>query len=156
MNMPNTSEYLNLSSDDEKLFELNIDDKLNTDNFDIECESCKDIFKMKNSTECTICESSICLECSKERNIISLREWLQNCPNKCTICNKIGCGNCINTCHYCQNIGENFDFFVCDDCSNLELIDCKYHWWYVCQKHYDVQCPECHANRNYDAKYNIL
>jgi hypothetical protein len=119
-----------------------------------ECVTCNDEFAIDAEKHCGICNSSVCEKCLSEGNIICYTEWLDNCPNTCARCKRIGCGDCIKTCYQCWNISESHES-ICDDCNSGQLTeqDCEYHNWWLCENHSEESCVQCHANKNYGDKY---
>lgn len=122
----------------------------------IECTTCYDIFS--GDGECKICYMPQCPNCATEGNIINFNEWLQDCSNKCSKCERIGCKDCMRTCYSCSNRGE-FSPMLCEDCSTLTKQDCEYHSnWTTCNSCSieNNECVECQANKNYSDRYSMF
>ena len=115
-----------------------------------ECSTCREY--TDSDKKCRICNSNVCEYCFDECSLLEIDEWLDEMPNTCDRCHRIGCGNCISTCYQCWNIDESYDL-VCKDCSDLSKNDCdKHSYWDFCPKHqtsYD-SCPACAQTKHID------
>ena len=116
------------------------------------CENCDDVCCVENKNECKICSSDLCYKCLQKDDNKMINEWLYS-SNECCKCKRIGCKECINYCYECGNKGD--DSTYCYLCEEINEIECKYHKWYYCDKHKNVECGQCVANKNYDEKHSI-
>ena len=120
------------------------------------CETCGEYDWAKNIKQCHICKYDICSNCSLGTNSMCLNEWLIECSNVCSLCNRIGCARCVTTCYQCHNQGDIHPM-VCLDCSKLMKNKCLDHSdWHFCEKHFEMECPECGSNKNYSSKYSMF
>ena len=120
-------------------------------------ETCNVCFKaLEDYILCEYCnEAKICNKCrpNYQTQIVS---WFA-VENQCSICNKILCINCMKVCHTCCNEynGEQPLPISCPQCIKFTN-KCEYHFWDTCEKHKNVSCGECNANRNYNAKHSMF
>jgi hypothetical protein len=142
-----------------------------------ECINCDQ--KCETDYLCNCCAKPLCSVCGIPNECINKTDWLLNLPNTCIKCNMIICGNCMCICHECANTGDTDNCTVCYTCTNctklteINSVDCKYHKWNYCSKHFNVETPSvetsversvekpnvckiCEANQNYHAKYAIF
>ena len=143
------------------------DNLLTNDELEDICDNCQSCLKNKKDiSQCVICSSSACVNCTqKDLNNLYLEEWLYDMSVTCDSCNRIGCKYCIVTCKNCWNYNRHYQM-LCIYCSDLVTLECG--CWEVCKKcasdasddelrTYEgiKECGQCTANRNYAARHKI-
>lgn len=116
------------------------------------CSTCHNHFELNTVKHCKICSSEVCDYCFDECSLLEIEDgWLEELPNTCDRCHRVGCENCLSTCYQCWNIDETYDI-LCRDCSDLskQKSRCEKHsHWDFCEKHLKNECPACLEKRSY-------